>query len=235
MAGGATAFFFAARPRTDDPQRPSDEEMFAGFSKFFGSDGSDGPLPAMDPDDAAWLPPAGDGGRADRGDMLKALGFDNDAPAGPGGEGDGRRGFMPPSGPSSTSGGLNNIFRTGPGGGEGDGDGPMAGGAKNFFFAARPRTDDAQASEPTRESQSQPAQQSEEEPPPSFFNPTETAPVTETEAPTKGFFKPEVEPPNETNEETLKGAFFANLAAPASASSSTARKSFFNPGGTTNP
>ncbi|MEE2806857.1 MAG: hypothetical protein VYB10_07150 [Actinomycetota bacterium] len=142
-------------------------------------------------------------------------------------------------GEGGSEGGLNDFFRSGPDGGEGDrgdGDDPMAGGAKDFFFAARPGTDDAQAEEPTRESQSEPVQRSEEAPPPSFFNPTETAPAAETEAPQSGFFKPEAEPPSTENGQAPQAAFFANVAAPTTLSSSATRPSFFNPGGlTTNP
>jgi hypothetical protein len=198
----------------------------------------------MDPDDDAWLPPMGDDGPADRGEMFKAFGFNTGGVRSPTDQDDNApRGFMSfdEEGEDRPEGGLNNFFMARPDGGdrdEGDRDegAPMAGGAKDFFFAARPGTDDAQASEPTRESQSQPAQQSEEAPAPSFFNPTETAPAAETETPQSGFFKPEAEPPSTENGQAPQAAFFANVAAPTTLSSSATRPSFFNPEGlTTNP
>ncbi|SVD21660.1 uncharacterized protein METZ01_LOCUS374514, partial [marine metagenome] len=179
-------------------------------------------------------------GPADRDEMFKAFGFEDDEGVRPpGGDDDGHRGFMSfdEEGEGGPEGGLNNFFAAGPGGGEGDrgdGDDPMTGGAKDFFFAARPGTEDAQAEEPTQESQSRPAQQSEEAPPPSFFNPTETTQAAETETPQSGFFKPEAEPSSAGDEQAPKTAFFANAAAPTPTSGSTARPSFFNPGGVTN-
>ena len=111
----------------------------------------------------------------------------------------------------------------------------MAGGAKDFFFAGADKATDTQESEPTREAQPEPAEQSEEAPPPSFFNPTESAPAAEEETQPSAFFKaPTI--PSSVNEEQPKGAFFANLAAPTKTSDATTRPSFFNPGGlTTNP
>ena len=197
----------------------------------------------MDPNDDAWLPPMGDDGPADRGEMFKAFGFNTGGVRSPTGQDDNApRGFMSfdEEGEDGPEGGLNNFFMARPDGGdrdEGDRDegAPMAGGAKDFFFAGAEKPTDTQESEPTGDSQPQSAEQSEEPPPPSFFNPTESAAATEEEAQPSAFFKaPTI--PSSVNEEQPKGAFFANLAASTQTSDATTRPSFFNPGGlTTNP
>ncbi|HIF65537.1 MAG TPA: hypothetical protein EYQ34_02885 [Acidimicrobiia bacterium] len=214
-----------------------DKELFAGFrGGVFGSDSPDGPASPMDPDDDAWLPPMGDDGPADRGEMFKAFGFEDDEGVRPptGQDDNARRGFMSfdEEGEDRPGGGLNNFFMARPDGGEGDRDegAPMAGGAKDFFFAGAEKLTDTQESEPTGDSQPQPAEQSEEPPPPSFFNPTESAAATEEETQPSAFFKAPTAP-SSVNEEQPKGAFFANLATSTKTSDATTRPSFFNPGG----
>jgi hypothetical protein len=188
------------------------------------------------PDDDAWLPPMGDDGPADRGEMFKAFGFkDDEGVRSPTGQDDNaHRGFMSfdEEGEDRPEGGLNNFFMARPDGDEGDRDegAPMAGGAKDFFFAGADKATDTQESEPTRESQSEPTKQSEETPPPSFFNPTESAAATEEEAQPSAFFKAPATP-SSVNEEKPKGAFFANLTTSTTTSDATTRPSFFNPGG----
>jgi hypothetical protein len=235
MDGGAKAFFFSAVPpmggdRGDGPL--SDDEMFAGFRGGFGSDGPDGSGPPMDLDDDAWLPPMGDDGPADRDEMFKAFGFEDDEGVRPpGGDDDGHRGFMSfdEEGDDRPEGGLNNFFMAGP---EGDRDegAPVAVGAKDFFFAGAETATDDQESEPTRQAQPEPAQQSTQAPPPSFFNPTESAPTAEEETQPSAFFKAPATP-SSVNEENPKGAFFANPAASTTSNAATTRQSFFNPGG----
>ncbi|MAW72491.1 MAG: hypothetical protein CL422_11965 [Acidimicrobiaceae bacterium] len=244
MAGGAKDFFFAARPPMDDGSEGplSDDEMFAGFRGVFGSDGSDGPARPMDLDDDAFMPPMGDDGPADRGEMFKKFGFDDDAPR-PGTDGgdDEHRGFMSfdDEGRDGGEGGLNQFFMAGPGGevddsGDG-GPGPMAGGAKDFFFSKTVDTTGPQKAEPTPATGTQSVQETKENTSPSFFNSTETAGPAEKEVPTAGFFKRPDETAAAEDEQASKSAFFANVTAPVTTSSSTTRPSFFNPGGATNP
>ena len=237
MAGGAKDFFFAAKPPMDDGSEGplSDDEMFAGFRGVFGSDGPDGPARPMDLDDDAFMPPMGDDGPADRGEMFKKFGFDDDAPR-PGSDGgdDEHRGFMSfdDEGRDGGEGGLNQFFMAGPGGevdGSGDGGpGPMAGGAKDFFFGKTVDTTGPQKAEPTPATGADLVQETKESTAPSFFKPTQTAGPAEKEVPTAGFFKRQ-------DEQASKSAFFANVTAPVTTSSSTTRPSFFNPGGPTNP
>jgi hypothetical protein len=237
MAGGAKDFFFAAGPMAK-PGNGSlpDRNVFKGFGPAGGEGGdlNDDYMPL--PDDDAWLPPMGDDGPADRDEMFKAFGFEDDKGVRPptGQDDNARRGFMSfdEEGEDRPEGGLNNFFMAGPAGGEGDRDegAPMPGGAKDFFFAGADKAIDAQESEPTRESQPEPTEQSEEAPPPSFFNPTESAAAAEEKTQPSAFFKaPTI--PSSVNEEQPKGAFFANLAAPTKTSDATTRPSFFNPGG----
>ena len=188
-------------------------------------------------DDAGWSPPGGDGAPADRDEMIKAFGVNTGGVRSPTGQDDNApRGFMSfdEEGENRPEGGLNNFFMAGPEGDRDEGDrdegAPMAGGAKDFFFAGADKATDTQESEPTREAQPEPAEQSEEAPPPSFFNPTESAPAAEEETQPSAFFKAPATPSSE-NEEKPKGAFFANLAAPTKTSDATTRPSFFNPGG----
>jgi hypothetical protein len=186
------------------------------------------------PDDDAWLPPMGDDGPADRDEMFKAFGFEDDEGVRPptGQDDNAHRGFMSfdEEGEDGPEGGLNNFFMARPDGGDGDEGAPMAGGAKDFFFAGADKATDTQESEPTTESQSEPTKQSEETPPPSFFNPTESAAATEEEAQPSAFFKAPATP-SSVNEEKPKGAFFANLTTSTTTSDATTRPSFFNPGG----
>jgi hypothetical protein len=179
----------------------------------------------------------GDDGPADRDEMFKAFGFDDDAPTfGPGD--DDHRGFMQWDdeggfeGPDGGEGGLNQFFMAPPGDGPDGGQGPLDGGAKAFFFKTEPVSDSIEEvddSEPTVGSGQQVQVPSPKQ---DFFNPGETDTPAQ-EVPKTGFFKPEAEPKEES--EPPAAAFFANTETPSTSSNAQARPSFFNPGGVNNP
>ena len=249
MDGGAKAFFFSAVPPVggDRNERPGDGEMFAGFRGGFGSDAPNGAAPLDDFDDDAWLPPMGDGGPADRDEMFKAFGFEQD-PGGirpPGSDDDAPRGFMQWDdeggfeGPDGGEGGLNQFFMMVPPGDgpdgvpDEDGQGPMDGGAKAFFFSAVPpvldsieEVDDSESTVGNGQQTQAPPQKQD------FFNPGETDIPTQEEVPKTGFFKPEAEPKEES--EAPAAAFFANTGTSSTSNKPAPRPSFFNPGGVNN-
>ena len=246
MPGGAKGFFFSAMPGMDDEYEGplSDDEMFGGFfgpGPGPGGQGDwddDGWVPPTGDDDS-WLPPVGDGEDFDRDEMFKAFGFDDDAPQFGPGDDDDHRGFMQWDdeggfeGPDGDEGGLNQFFMAGPDGvPDDDGQGPMPGGAKDFFFKTDPvsdsieEADDSGSALGNSQQIQAPAQKQD------FFNPGETDAPAEEEVPKTGFFKPEAEPKKES--EPSAAAFFANSATSSSSTNSAPRPSFFNPGGVSN-